>query len=131
MAQKAASSGSRSDQVTPTVGVPSTVTWDPHNHVVKEEKRPPFIGLGHEFVHAYRGVKGTAVYRIQATELFGTQDPRKQQELRTKREENIRRDEFEVVGIEDTPGTGTEIVPTENVLRAEHGLPPRTSYGDF
>ncbi|MFC4761737.1 M91 family zinc metallopeptidase [Dyella koreensis] len=101
-----------------------------------------FIGLGHEMVHAHRLAHGKAVGVPQLNQanhpLFN--DPISQGAdvergknagfgkhlMEVVQTTNHLQEEFETVGLSKTPRGAFN--PSENILRAEHGLPARTDY---
>jgi hypothetical protein len=99
-----------------------------------------FIGLGHELVHSHRQAHGRAVGVPQLNQaahpLFN--DPASLgADVGNSRgfgahltdvasHHNQLQEEFETVGLRPTPRAATS--PTENALRAEHGLPARGDY---
>ncbi|KGI78844.1 hypothetical protein LF63_0102610 [Oleiagrimonas soli] len=91
-------------------GEASTVHYNP-DIKRSDDARPAFIGLGHELVHALRNQKGLAVDTNNLDHI-----PKRKQ-LMTQIEE------FETVGLLKAP-QGI----TENSLRKEHGIAPRTQY---
>ncbi|RAP58326.1 hypothetical protein BTJ49_05055 [Oleiagrimonas sp. MCCC 1A03011] len=94
----------------PGFGEATTVHYNPD--IKKSDgSRPAFIGLGHELVHALRNQTGMAV----DTNALDHMPKRKL--LHTQIEE------FETVGLLKAP-QGI----TENSLRKEHGIAPRTEY---
>lgn len=97
--------------------VTSRVRWNP-NLLVSDGHRPAFIGLGHELVHAWRGMTGNAVRRDALN--TGPAINRRLNPLLSLR------DEFETVGLHATPRHLN--APTENALRGEHGIAPRPVY---
>ncbi|MGO4703008.1 M91 family zinc metallopeptidase [Dyella sp. 2RAB6] len=115
----------------------SEVRVDPN-----EAKFNRFVGLGHEMVHAHRLAHGKAVGVPQINQanhpLFN--DPISQG-ARVERGQNAEfgahlmnvvqhanhlQEEFETVGLSKTPRGAFN--PSENMLRAEHGLRARTDY---
>ena len=38
--------------------IPSAIKWNPQQTVTPDGKRPPFIGLAHEMIHARHNLKG-------------------------------------------------------------------------
>jgi hypothetical protein len=82
-------------------GAVSSVSWNPVQHDTPHGRRPPFIALAHELIHAYRNLLGRSVL-VNADMLV---------------------DEHAVIGLD---GKDTEI--TENKIRAEHGLDLRETY---
>lgn len=87
------------DDGVPGLGTASVVRWIPNQWVTSDGKRPPFIGLAHELVHAWNNALGTAVY-----------DPSKNEKI--------------VTGLLLSDNN----VVTENAIRAEHKIPFRLKY---
>ncbi|WP_225847516.1 M91 family zinc metallopeptidase [Streptomyces sp. HPF1205] len=83
----------------PGKGTLSLVRYNPNAWETPDGLRPPFIGLVHELIHAYRNLQGLS-HRTAAV------------------------DEAQVVGF----GEHADLEFTENRIRAEHGLPPRRTY---
>jgi hypothetical protein len=116
----------------------SEVRYNPH-----EPRAARFIGLGHELVHAYRLAHGKAVGVPQLNQanhpLFrdpislGANVDRGQNAafgrhlLDVVQNVNHQREEFETVGLLDTPRSGAFRL-SENALRSEHNLPLRRAY---
>lgn len=102
----------------------STIEYNPHNNRSDGQRRPAFIALGHEMVHAWRARQGVAVhrYRHPATGAPAL-NPRARVFLKAM---TTTRDELETVGIAGTPRMPN--APTENRLRAEHHIGLRPSY---
>ncbi|TCK35255.1 NleD-like pathogen effector protein (putative zinc metallopeptidase) [Paraburkholderia sp. BL8N3] len=81
------------------IGSPSMIRWNPSKYDSPDGHRPPFIGLAHELIHAMRSLKGeTAVY--------------------------AEADELAVTGLRPYPAGPI----TENAIRADHGIAPRSRY---
>ena len=107
-----------------------------------EAKANRFIGLGHEMVHAHRLAHGKAVGVPDINQanhaLFtnpaalGSQAESGQNVAFGQHLKNVvthtnhLQEEFETVGLAKTPRGAFN--PSENMLRAEHGLKARTSY---
>ncbi|MGO4703006.1 M91 family zinc metallopeptidase [Dyella sp. 2RAB6] len=107
-----------------------------------EARSDRFIGLGHEMVHAHRLAHGRAVSVPQLSQpdhpLFkdpisvGAQTEKNMNEKLGQRlltlvhRTTLLQEEFETVGLSKPPGGGFH--PTENMLRAEHGLKARADY---
>jgi hypothetical protein len=90
---------SKEEDGVPGVGCASVVRWIPNQWVTPDGKRPPFIGLAHELVHAWNNALGTAVY-----------DKSKNEKI--------------VTGLLSSNNNAV----TENSIRTEHKIGPRTSY---
>lgn len=73
-------------------------------------KRPSWIGLAHELIHAYYNLKGKG--RPDSEEEFNVSG-------------NVKKEEMLTVGL----GAGPHRSITENQIRAEAGLALRTTYG--
>lgn len=71
--------------------------------------RPAWIGLAHELIHAYYNLLGKGLGGGKIQNVNGM----------------VEREEMATVGL--GPGPGRDI--TENMIRLEHGLPARTTYG--
>lgn len=72
--------------------------------------RPSWVGLAHELIHAYYNLKGKG--RPDSEEEFNVTG-------------NVKKEEMLTVGL----GAGPHRSITENKIRAEAGLPLRTTYG--
>ena len=83
----------------PGLGSASVVRWIPTQWVTPDGKRPPFIGLAHELVHAWNNALGQSVYDVAKNEKI-------------------------VTGLL----TSNNNVVTENAIRAEHKINARLSY---
>lgn len=94
---------------TPGRGSVSSVKWNPDQKLTTDGARPSFIGLAHELVHADRNLYGAS------KTIFASVGPA---------ELPRRVDEHQVVGL----GLHAGLPITENKIRAEHGIPPRTDY---
>jgi hypothetical protein len=71
--------------------------------------RPSWIGLAHELIHAYYNLKGKG---LGSGTIMNVKGP-------------VEREEMATVGL----GPGPHRSITENLIRAEHNLPLRTTYG--
>ncbi|SEG91380.1 Papain fold toxin 1, glutamine deamidase [Actinacidiphila yanglinensis] len=80
-------------------GTLSLVRYNPNAWETADGLRPPFIGLAHELIHAYRNLNGLS-HPTAAV------------------------DEAQLVGF----GEYADLEFTENKIRAEHGLAPRRTY---
>ena len=107
---------------------PDIMTVNPETGNVVPAKRPSFIGLAHEMIHAdrhIRGVtgKGNANYKFQISRTkcrwgpFGGYDY-------TYETENVPKEELATVGLKYNKKSDI----TENMIRAEHGLNLRGAY---
>ena len=118
----------------------SEVRIDPN-----EAKFNRFVGLGHEMVHAHRLAHGKAVGVPQINQadhaLFknplslgadiehGKNAAFGQHMMDVVQHANHLQEEFETVGLSKTPRGAFN--PSENMLRAEHGLRARTEYSSM
>ena len=71
--------------------------------------RPSWVGLAHELIHAYYNLKGKGLGSGKLQNVNGL----------------VEKEELATVGI----GPGPQRSITENKIRDEHGLLPRTTYG--
>ncbi len=121
-------------------GVGMAITWNHENHSVENRHRPAFIGLGHELVHTWRAAMGETVRVQSMRDLFNNRSMSRQ-DLSTAlqgAQSNATRDEAETVGLMQGPRVAINSrlshrprpMPTENLLRSEHNVQPRTSYTD-
>ncbi|WP_375758445.1 M91 family zinc metallopeptidase [Corallococcus exercitus] len=90
-----------------------------------------FNSLGHESVHAWRASNGLQVSPLAASKhsdaAIFKQYPSHSTDMKETVDDRLRlREEFETIGLRPTPHTKNN--PTENALRAEHGLPSRQDY---
>ncbi|WP_223645349.1 M91 family zinc metallopeptidase [Corallococcus sp. EGB] len=90
-----------------------------------------FNSLGHESVHAWRASNGLQVSPLAASKHSDAavfkQYPSHSADMKETVDDRLRlREEFETIGLRPTPHTKNN--PTENAIRAEHGLPARTDY---
>ncbi|GMU01543.1 hypothetical protein KH5H1_56630 [Corallococcus caeni] len=90
-----------------------------------------FNSLGHESVHAWRASNGLQVSPLAASKHSDApvfkQYPSHSADMKETVDDRLRlREEFETIGLRPTPHTKNN--PTENALRAEHGLPARQDY---
>ncbi len=91
--------GVNMDKAKNGAGTPSVITYNPNVFLTPDGKRPPYIGLAHELIHAYRNLYGIS---------GGT----------------TATDESMVCGF----GQYKDEDITENKIRAEHGIDDRTGY---
>jgi hypothetical protein len=90
-----------------------------------------FNSLGHESVHAWRASNGLqvsplAVSKHSNADVF-RQNPAFANDMKSSVETRLMlAEEYETVGLRPTPHTKNN--PTENAIRAEHGLPARLDY---
>jgi len=89
----------KEDDGVPGVGTASVVRWIPNQWQTPDGKRPPYIGLAHELVHAWNNALGTAVY-----------DKSKNEKIVTG-----------LLASDNNP-------VTENAIRAEHKIEARLAY---
>jgi hypothetical protein len=85
--------------LTGDVGSPSSIRWNPNQYNTPDGHRPPFIGLAHELIHALRNLRGETP-------------------------EMVEDDEHDVTGLRRSQGNAI----TENAIRSDHGIAPRTRY---
>lgn len=74
-------------------------------------RRPAFIGLAHELIHAYHYILGSC-YRAPCGGIMSGQDT------------GLMEEEMRTTGV----GAYSKETPSENAIRAEHGIPLRSSY---
>ncbi|WP_174259963.1 M91 family zinc metallopeptidase [Myxococcus xanthus] len=89
--------------------------------------------LGHESVHAWRGANGLQVSPLQASKHANApvfnQQPAYTHAMKETVDDRLRlTEEFETVGLRPTPHTPKGWAPSDNMIRAEHGLPLRQDY---
>ena len=107
---------------------PDILSIDPITGNVEPEKRPAFIGLAHEFIHADRSMRGDAIY-------YGEEADIQYQVARVERSDGSgydylyetqtnKKEELATVGL----GYNGLNDITENMIRAEHGLKLRGAY---
>ena len=124
---------SASDQKasTPGEGTVSSVKWNPQQTVTPDGKRPPFIGLAHEMIHAHNNLKGESSLISKpssSTAGMGAQGPGETAQAKTSRPADPKiEDENKVVGLGKYADSAAYPL-TENTIRQEHGLPPRQAY---
>lgn len=94
---------------TPGQGAASAIRWNPDQETTPDGKRPAWVGLAHELIHAQRNLNGQS--KLTSASANGG-SPKAL-------------DEKEVVGLDGHGGNGV----TENKIRREHGIDPRTKYG--
>lgn len=90
-----------------------------------------FNSLGHESVHAWRASNGVQVSPLAASKHSDAavfkQYPSHSNDMKETVDDRLRlREEFETIGLRPTPNRTNN--PTENAIRAEHGLPARQDY---
>ncbi|WIG94286.1 M91 family zinc metallopeptidase [Myxococcus sp. SDU36] len=111
----------------PGAGRPSDIRYN------EQATGPRFNSLGHESVHAWRASNGVQVSPLAASkhsnaDVFN-QHPQYTRPMKETVEERLRlREEFETIGLRPTPHTPAGWAPSENAIRAEHGLPSRQDY---
>nr|WP_255417612.1 M91 family zinc metallopeptidase [Corallococcus sp. CA054B] len=106
------------------------------SHINYNENQPGqrFNSLGHESVHAWRAAHGAQVSPLAASkhadaEVF-KRYPSHSAAMKDTVETRLQlREEFETVGLRPTPRMPN--APTENAIRAEHGLPARQDSSGF
>jgi hypothetical protein len=90
-----------------------------------------FNSLGHESVHAWRASNGLQVSPLAASKHSDAavfqKYPEHSNAMKETVDDRLRlSEEFETIGLRPTPHTKNN--PTENAIRAEHGLPSRQDY---
>ncbi|WP_426756294.1 M91 family zinc metallopeptidase [Myxococcus sp. Y35] len=111
----------------PSAGRPSDIKYD------ERASGPRFNSLGHESVHAWRAANGLQVSPLAASKHADApvfhQQPQFTGAMKETVDDRLRlTEEFETVGLRPTPHTPAGWAPTENKIRAEHGLPLRQDY---
>lgn len=94
--------------VTRGVGAVTAIKYNPNMIDTPDGKRPSWIALAHELIHAYYNLKGKGLPSGKVMNVFGM----------------VEQEELATVGL---GGLGRSI--TENKIRDEAGLPTRTTYG--
>jgi len=107
---------------------PDIMTVDPATGNVSAAKRPAFIGLAHELIHAERSMRGEAIdYGITADYTYQISkrriDAGRDLEIRTHTQ-HVPKEELATVGLAYNKNGDI----TENMIRAEHNLRPRGAY---
>lgn len=97
--------------VAPNTGTSAAVTWNPADPGPPGFPRPSFVGLAHELIHALHYVSGTC-YRSATGALADLGNS------------GLMEEEMRTVGL----FAYANEVPSENAIRAEHGIGLRTSY---
>lgn len=111
----------------PGAGRPSNIKYN------ELDTGPRFNSLGHESVHAWRAANGLqvsplAISKHDNADVF-QRFPEHKADMKDTLETRLRlTEEFETVGLRPTPHTPAGWAPSENKLRAEHGLPSRQDY---
>lgn len=114
----------------PSAGQASRINYN------EKDSGQRFNSLGHESVHAWRASNGLQVSPLAASkhsdaEVF-KRYPEHSAAMKDTVETRLRlTEEFETVGLRPTPHTPKNWAPTENGIRAEHGLPARQDYSGF
>ncbi|ATB42932.1 hypothetical protein CYFUS_008411 [Cystobacter fuscus] len=109
-------------------GRPSDIRYD------ESGERDRHISLGHEMVHGWRTAHGVAVSPLAVSPynndpVFARTDPQFRAPMRETIEDRLRlSEEFETVGLRQTPHTPGGWAPTENAIRQERGAPLRYEY---
>ncbi|MFY2560756.1 M91 family zinc metallopeptidase [Corallococcus terminator] len=83
--------------------------------------------------HAWRASNGLQVGSIESSKHANADVFKRYPEFADDMKANLNRrtmltEEFEAVGLKPTPHTPAGWAPTENLIRAEHGLPSRNDY---
>jgi hypothetical protein len=102
----------RSDETNATTrgaGSITAIKYNPNMINTPDGNRPSWIGLAHELIHAYYNLKGKGLGSGTIMNVNGA----------------VEREEMATVGL----GPGPHRSITENKIRAEAGLPLRTTYG--
>ncbi|RYZ38580.1 MAG: hypothetical protein EOO71_23415 [Myxococcaceae bacterium] len=111
----------------PGAGTPSNIKYD------ETASGPRFNSLGHESVHAWRASNGLQVSPLAASKHSNAdvfkQHPAHSANMKDTVDNRLRlTEEYETVGLRPTPHTKNNWAPSENAIRAEHGLPSRQDY---
>jgi hypothetical protein len=115
-------SGSDAKASTPGEGASSAIKWNPQQAVTPDGKRPPFIGLAHELIHAHNNLKGESSLISKSSRPDGVAQGTTSAPVNPKIE-----DENKVVGLGQYADAAAYPM-TENTIRQEHGLPRRERY---
>ncbi|WNG17426.1 M91 family zinc metallopeptidase [Cystobacter fuscus] len=125
----------------PGTGAASTVKYNPNGGRSEPGDvalRPGDFranSLGHEMVHAHRAAHGVQVAPLEASKhaqhpALKPFEPKNPGDVNYPKEvinqHALLKEEFETVGRQRTPGNPD--APTENKIRKELGMPPRTNY---
>lgn len=109
---------------------PTIQTTDPETGNVSGQKRPSYVGLAHELIHADRAMRGAQYdyktmgsYIYQIDKKAGSFLGMKYTDTWRKRQ-TIRKEELATTGLRYVRNGDI----TENKIRAEHGLPLRGAY---
>ncbi|RKH41538.1 M91 family zinc metallopeptidase [Corallococcus llansteffanensis] len=99
----------------------------------EKDSGPRFNNLGHESVHAWRASNGVQVSPLEASKHSNAdvfkQNPAFSSDMKKTVDTRLMlTEEFETVGLRPTPHTKNNWAPSENAIRAEHGLPSRQDY---
>jgi hypothetical protein len=114
---------------TPGEGAVSAIKWNPQQTVTPDGKRPAFIGLAHEMIHADRNLKGESSLISKPSGSaagIGEQGPDEIAAKKGSANPKVE-DENQVVGLKEY-ANNPEYPVTENSIRKEHGLPERKKY---
>jgi len=104
---------------------PSIPTVQPNGRVIRQKGRPPYIGLGHELIHALHIVRGTLIGVPLDDGNLRTVERKLTYRDGSGRKKTIPQDEEEL----RTIGLGKyRDGLTENALRREHDLPLRGAH---
>ncbi|BBH21385.1 hypothetical protein Back11_27300 [Paenibacillus baekrokdamisoli] len=105
-------------------------TVDPETGNVSGQKRPSYVGLAHELIHADRAMRG-AQYEYKEMGTYSYQIKTKTGSFLGMNYTEIWR-KRQTMPKEELATTGLNYVRkgdiTENAIRAEHGLPLRGAY---
>ncbi|ATB36308.1 hypothetical protein CYFUS_001722 [Cystobacter fuscus] len=123
----------------PSAGKASNINYNPQGGKTNPQDTATQVGdnransLGHEMTHAWRAAHGVAVAPLESSKHAqhptlqrynnpdGTNLPKA-----VISHHNLLKEEFETVGLQPTPGRPN--APSENKIRRELGMPPRTDY---
>jgi hypothetical protein len=103
-----ATRGNENYAITPGVGSVTAIKYNPNMIDTPDGKRPSWVALAHELIHAYYNLKGKALPSGKVQNVYGL----------------VEQEEMATVGL---GGYGRSV--TENKIRAEAHLPTRTTYG--
>lgn len=101
--------GSELDALDRTKGSITAIKYNANMISSPDGARPSWVGLAHELIHAYYNLKGKGLPSGKLMNVHGM----------------VEQEELATVGI----GPGPQRSKNENLIRAQAGLPPRTTYG--